>query len=141
MSFCRPTSTKVWRNCKRTKNPKQTKHPKKWTRVISNDLFLILTLTLTKHAEEEDEEEDEEEEDNNSALYSYRFVVFLNRSSSLGSRVLRLRERVCLFFFRCTKGHVQLCAFFVNSTQFNNTPRTTTITTNGDEEDEEESEA
>ena len=113
--------------------------------MISNDLFLILTLTLTKHAEEEEEEEDEEEEDdeedNNSALYSYRFVVFLNRSSSLGSRVLRLRERVCLFFFRCTKGHVQLCAFFVNSTQFNNAPRTTTVTTNGDEEDEEESEA
>ena len=80
-------------------------------------------------------------ERNNSALYSFIVLSHLLKqiSSSLGS-VLRLRESADLFFFCCTKGHVQLCAFF--DTKFNDNKNNNHYNHNGDEEeDEEESEA
>lgn len=104
--------------------------------------------THPKHkAEEEEDKEDEEEEDEERETTALLFIrisfclVFLNRYHRLSKVVVwRLRESAYLFFFCCTKGHVQLCAFF--DTKFNDNKNNNHYNHNGDEEeDEEESEA
>lgn len=94
--------------------------------IRSDDLFLHThTHTHPKHkAEEEEDKEDEDEDDEERETTALLFIrisfchLLKQISSSLkSSSVLRLRESAYLFFFCCTKGHVQLRAFF--DTKFN----------------------